>query len=45
MLKGALIVHPLMVKHDDDVHQNVLMILVMGVVDEDHYEIGLKQDL
>jgi len=45
MLKDVLIVHQLMVNVDVDVHQNVLMILVVKFVDENHHDIELKQDL
>jgi hypothetical protein len=45
MLKDELIVHQLMVNDDDNVHQNVLMILVVKDADGNHHEIGLKQDL
>jgi hypothetical protein len=45
MLKDELIVHQLMVNDDVDVHQNVLMILVVKIVDVNHHEIELKQDL
>jgi len=45
LLKDEVIVHQLMVNDDVDVHRNVLMILAMKVVDENHHEIELKQDL
>lgn len=45
MLKGELIVHQLMINVVVDVHQNVLLILMVKVVDENHHEIELRQDL
>jgi hypothetical protein len=45
MRKDGLIVHQLMVNDDVDVHQNVLMILVVKFVDENHHEIEITRDL
>jgi hypothetical protein len=45
MLKDALIVHQSMINDDVDVHRNVLIVLAVKLVVENHHEIELKQDL